>query len=368
MKFFSRDYRNVWIVSERGREARDNGYHFFAYLSRRHPEINAWYVVDYDLPDYERVASLGRTVRYKSWKHYMLCAVSRMKVSTHIMGFTPDIEKYYMLDKVNLIHGKKAFLQHGIIKEDIAWYHYPNVKPDLFICSIPKEAEFVQEVFQYPKGVVQCTGLCRFDALPRKAQTKRQILVMPTWRKYAVEGKTMEEFTASEYYQAYQALLDDERLQKLLEQYDYRLLFYPHYEVQKFISAFHTGSERMEIGVLGYYDVQQLLIESRILISDFSSVHFDFAYMEKAVLYYQFDQAEYHSGHYEKGYFDWERDGFGEVAQDKETLIGALSRLLERDGQLMESDRQRIHDFFPVLDDQNCERNYQAIKKLIRKS
>ena len=25
-------YRHVWLVSERGREARDNGYHYFAYL------------------------------------------------------------------------------------------------------------------------------------------------------------------------------------------------------------------------------------------------------------------------------------------------------------------------------------------------
>lgn len=31
-------YRHVWLVSERGREARDNGYHYFAYLRREHPK------------------------------------------------------------------------------------------------------------------------------------------------------------------------------------------------------------------------------------------------------------------------------------------------------------------------------------------
>lgn len=31
-------FRHVWLVSERGREARDNGYHYFAYLRRAHPE------------------------------------------------------------------------------------------------------------------------------------------------------------------------------------------------------------------------------------------------------------------------------------------------------------------------------------------
>ena len=49
-------YRHVWLVSERGREARDNGYHYFAYLRRAHPEINAVYVADPKLPDYDRAA------------------------------------------------------------------------------------------------------------------------------------------------------------------------------------------------------------------------------------------------------------------------------------------------------------------------
>ena len=65
-------YRHVWLVSERGREARDNGYHYFAYLRRAHPEINAVYVADPKLPDYDRVAQLGSVVPYRSWRHYLL--------------------------------------------------------------------------------------------------------------------------------------------------------------------------------------------------------------------------------------------------------------------------------------------------------
>ena len=70
-------YRHVWLVSERGREARDNGYHYFAYLRQVHPEINAVYVADPKLPDYDRVAQLGSVVTNKSmttlgeWYHFM---------------------------------------------------------------------------------------------------------------------------------------------------------------------------------------------------------------------------------------------------------------------------------------------------------
>lgn len=133
-------YRHVWLVSERGREARDNGYHYFAYLRREHPEINAVYVADPQLPDYDRVAQLGSVVPYRSWRHYLLCAASEMKVSTHVSGYTPDIERYYMLDKLHIVRGKKVFLQHGIMIDDMKWYHYPNVVMDLFVTTLQKEA------------------------------------------------------------------------------------------------------------------------------------------------------------------------------------------------------------------------------------
>lgn len=364
MACFFQGYRNVWMIAERGREAKDNGYHFFAWLTKMHPEINAWYVVDKRLPDAKRVQALGNTVHCGSWKHYMLFAVSKMKISTHIMGFTPDIEKYYMLDKINAVRGKKVFLQHGIIKEELEWLHYPNVKPDLFICSIPAETEFVKAQFGYPEGVIKCAGLCRFDALSAAKKPKRQILLMPTWRKYAVEGKSREEFTASEYYRRYQELITDPELGAILREKDYRMVFYPHYEVQKFLSEFHTEDERIEIGALEQYDVQQLLMESSILITDFSSVYFDFAYMEKPMIYYQFDEKEYHAGHYKKGYFDFERDGFGPVVADADTLKQKLIKMLEQDGKPEEQYLDRIRRFFPVRDNHNCERNYQEIIKL----
>lgn len=41
------------------------------------------------------------------------------------------------------------------------------------------------------------------------------------------------------------------------------------------------------------YDVQQLLKESLLLITDYSSVFFDMMYMNKPVIFYQFDENQY---------------------------------------------------------------------------
>ena len=61
------------------------------------------------------------------------------------------------------------------------------------------------------------------------------------------------------------------------------------------------------------YDVQDLLKRSKILITDYSSVFYDFAYMKKEVIYYQFDYNDFFKKHYEIGNFNFEKNGFGPI-------------------------------------------------------
>ena len=60
-------------------------------------------------------------------------------------------------------------------------------------------------------------------------------------------------------------------------------------------------------------DIQKLLIEGTILITDFSSLHTDFAFMNKKIIYYQYDEKDYKEKHIDKGilHFCFENDVFG---------------------------------------------------------
>ena len=98
-----------------------------------------------------------------------------------------------------------------------------------------------------------------------------------------------------------------------------------------------------------------------LLITDFSSVFFDFAYMQKPVLYYQFDEEEYRASHYAQGYFDYRRDGFGEVVTEETELLELLEQYLENDCSLKPEYRQRTEGFFTLHDMHNCERIYNEI-------
>lgn len=37
--------QGLWLVSERGTDARDNGYWMFRYIKQHHPEISAKYII-----------------------------------------------------------------------------------------------------------------------------------------------------------------------------------------------------------------------------------------------------------------------------------------------------------------------------------
>ncbi|MDO4563095.1 MAG: CDP-glycerol glycerophosphotransferase family protein [Clostridia bacterium] len=362
-------YKDLWVVSERGVDARDNGYHFFAYLMREHPEINAVYIISKDSPDYPKVAQLGRIIRYRSFSHYIALACAKALVSTHICGYTPDMYLFGIIDKYIPFKGKKIFLQHGIIKDDLKELYYPNVRLDVFVCGANPEYEYIKENYCHPDGVVQYLGLCRYDALYSALQEKRphsrQLLFMPTWRLYLQHCASAEDFIDSDYYKMLSLLLSSRKLEELLEKYDYTLVFYPHFESQRFLEAFISSSPRVIIADFSDFDVQTLLIDSAMLITDYSSVFFDNAYLRKSVLYLQCDEENYRAQHYKKGYFDYRANGFGAVCTTVDELLENLEKMLETDCAAPEFYVKRIESFFTRFDNKNCERNFEAVHRLL---
>ena len=73
-------------------------------------------------------------------------------------------------------------------------------------------------------------------------------------------------------------------------------------------NRFPIFSDRIIIADMKY-DVQQLLKESLLLITDYSSVFFDMMYMNKPVNFYQFDEKQYRKSHYKEGYLNYQNVG-----------------------------------------------------------
>ena len=185
---------------------------------------------------------------------------------------------------------------------------------------------------------------------------------MPTWR--GAHYPSGEAFADTAFCRAYQSLLLSDELAQLLERYDCRLVFYPHVEMQRYMPLFQTRSERVILADKSTHDVQRLLTDCAMLVTDYSSVFFDVAFLRKPVVYYQFDEEEFRKYHYQKGYFDFRRDGFGPVCTTQEALLEALTESFENGMEMQTEYAQRTERFFPLHDGNNCRRTFEAIARL----
>ena len=68
---------------------------FSRWLSKNHPEIKVWYVIDNKSADYNKLGRNIRTVQTNSFKHYLIYCKSAIRISTHAWGGDIPIPDYY---------------------------------------------------------------------------------------------------------------------------------------------------------------------------------------------------------------------------------------------------------------------------------
>ena len=362
-------HKQVWLVCERASDARDNGYWFYKYLCEKHPEIETIYAIKKSSPDYRRVASLGKVIEFGSFMHWVYYWLAKRNISSAKEG-KPNAALCFLLEVYFGARKNRAYIRHGIVKDDQKWVYYSVTKMNLFVTSAKREYDYVKTMFGYPEGAVKLTGLCRFDNLLTPHEVKRQILVMPTMREWlrVISSDTLKyekscDFIDSEFFKTWNSFFHSKQLIALLENYNVNLLFYLHASMQQYADSF-SASERISVGHAKDYDVQQLLMESSVLITDYSSIYFDFAYMKKPILYYQFDYEKYRRGQYQEGYFSYQNDGFGEVVNNEKKLLECLEKILKEKMVMPDVFIKRVDNFFAYHDNNNCERTFYAINNM----
>jgi CDP-glycerol glycerophosphotransferase (TagB/SpsB family) len=263
----------------------------------------------------------------------------------------------------NKTHGIHVFLQHGITKNFIEGFLYKNCKSlKLFVCGAKPEYDYLLNNFGYDSGIVKYTGFARYDQLTEFIPENR-ILFMPTWRRY-LDGISKEDFLNSLFYKKWSELCNSKELIDVLRNNNLKLDFYLHSSLQKYSDCF-VPNNILNVIFFKDRDVQSLLKEDRILVTDFSSVFFDFAYMRKPMVFYQFDEKEYYQGHYDKGYFDYRDDGFGDVCVSKDSAIKSIVNVISNECKIEEKYFSRIDKYFTFKDKNNCERIFKTICSLI---
>lgn len=356
--------KNNWLLCERGNDAQDNGFVFYKYLTENHPEINPVYLIKRDSPEYDKISRIGKKVEFGSVKHLLLVIGCPVKISSSLFGYAHwvPLSKYYRRNKTKDIH---VFLQHGVIK-NIHEGLFGDVcnSLDLFVCGARPEYDFIYNNFHYKNSVPQYTGLARYDLLA-DFKTHNQIIIMPTWRA-SLNGMDDDSFLDSSYCKSWLSLINNKQFIQLCKNNNLMVKFYLHYSFQQYSHLF-KGNDVVNVVNFGDESVQDMLKESKLLITDFSSVYFDFGYMKKPVVHFQFDEDTFYDEHYTKGYFDYRRDGFGDVCLKTSEVIDSVSKLISNNFCVEKKYLDRMNNNFIYRDTKNCERIFNRICELINK-
>ena len=182
---------------------------------------------------------------------------------------------------------------------------------------------------------------------------------MPSWRRN-LTSKSNEYIQETEYFKRFNSLINNERLIQKAKEYGYEIIFRPHPNVYNFINLYDEN-DYVKID----YDktkFQVLFNNGSLMITDFSSVAFDFAYLNKPVIYYQYAH-DYHFN-VEDSFYDYETMGFGEICKREDDLVNLTIEYMENDCKIKDMYRKRIDDFFIFKDRNNCKRVHEAIEKI----
>lgn len=350
-----------WLICERADEAQDNGFVFFKYLVEKHHEINAVYLIDKKCEQFKNVSKIGKCIQYGSVKHLLMLIGYPVKISSQLFGYAPWVQfkTYFRRHKTRDTH---VFLQHGISKnmhEGLLKENCSSLK--LFVCGAKPEFDYIFNDFHYLNTIPQYTGLARYDLL-NDFVTLNQIIIMPTWRAM-LDNLDDNAFQQTSFFKNWMQLINDKKINEYCLENKIEIKFYMHHSFKRYLHLF-TGGKAVQIIKFGEESVQNLLKQSKLLITDFSSVYFDFAYMNKPMIFFQFDEEDYYAGHYAKGYFDYRRDGFGKVCVEKEDVINEFLKISKNRYSLDPLYSIRVDRFFVYRDSKNCERIFEAIKAI----
>jgi glycosyltransferase involved in cell wall biosynthesis/CDP-glycerol glycerophosphotransferase (TagB/SpsB family) len=359
--------KTIWIISDRSNSAGDNGEAFYLHMAKKQTNVRVYFAIRKASPDYNRLRKAGKVINRDSWYYRLLFLHSSKIISSHAEEYVinPFGDKQAFLR--DLFKFEYVFLQHGVTMNNLdGWLNRYNKDISLFITSSPQErASILDAGYHYTYGQVRLTGMPRYDLL--KSEPEKVIIIAPTWRKKLSTGLDINNerpyssnFKKSYYFEFFNNMLNDEKIVAALEKHNASIEFYLHPSLSEQATDFKS-SGRVTI-MSPPYDYRDAFRRGCMLVTDYSSVAFDFGYLKKPVIYSHFDRESFYDGQmYSEGYFSYEKNGFGPVLYEYSATIRSIIDFLEKKCEMEAKYINRVNDFFMYTDKNNSERVYRAI-------
>ena len=264
------------------------------------------------------------TIYLQTWHGTPLKRLAADMEEVHIPGTTA--ENY-----------KKNF-----IKEAKNWDYL--VSPNAY------STEIFRRAFQFDKKVIESgyprnDFICNFNSIENISKiandyeiplNKKVILYAPTWRDNQFYSKGKYSFDLN---------MDFDLMRKKLGE-DYVILLRLHYLISENLDL--TPYEGFVYDFSNHEDIRELYLLADILITDYSSVFFDYGNLKRPMIFYVYDVEEYRDN-LRGFYFDFEKEAPGPLVKTTEEVIQAVKEI-EANGFQVSEKFDLFYDKFCYLE------------------
>ncbi|MHC5545643.1 CDP-glycerol glycerophosphotransferase family protein [Bacillus subtilis] len=297
------DYRLIWSIDKRNKDLFDNL--DVKYLKRFSLKW-LWYMA---------------TAKYWITNSRLPLWIPKPRKTTYVQTWhgTPLKKLANDMDEVHMPGTTTEQYKKNFLKEASKW--------DYLISPNAYSTEIFRSAFQFKRIFIE-SGYPRNDFLHKENKyeeilkikdrlgidrDKKIILYAPTWRDNSFYAKGKYKFNM---------VLDLESLKDQLSD-EYILILRMHYLVSENINL--TAYKGFAYDFSNHNDIRELYLISDILITDYSSVFFDFAGLNRPILFYVPD-IEFYRDKLRGFYYDFEKCAPGPLLKTTEKVIEAIHK------------------------------------------
>ena len=362
--------RKIWLYYDCRNVYKDNGYLQFVHDFEKKDGIERYYILNNDLDSCRELFTeehIPFVVPFGSETHKLLYCMAEKVITAYIeknnyLPFT-DTEYAKVMDVASL--PMLVYLQHGVYHAYIPWkYSLDRLQLDKKVISTKFEREQDLKNHCFTKKYELPVRMPRYDFLNPDIKPEKKILYAPSWRKYLVDMVDKEWVTRadifmdSKFFRETSAFLRDEALMALLKKNGYTLEFKLHPILMRYADCYQLDGTFVKMASPAVREE-----DYAVFITDFSSYVFDFAYLNRAILYFFPDYEEFRSGmsDYRQCVLPF-RGGMGEFADNAKDAVRMLKKIIRRGAKPGRSQKKLMEDMFYYKDNGSRERIYESLK------
>lgn len=322
--FVKTDPNLILFASYGGRKFDDSPRVVYEYL-QKHP-VSTSYKYIWAFLDPAEFPQVANTVRIDTPNYYLTALRAGYWITNSSISRGMNFKKKKTTD-VLFTHGLTALKRIGadVVNNDDVFVSTSYEKYDMVFIEGKFEAPILAKVWHLDESVFHKTGLPRNDDLVGFTQeevteikcklgiplNKKVILYAPTFRDWSKDSGGRNVFKIPMDFEKWQAALGEE----------YVLLINGHYAIAELLNKLPEND--FVINAFGYPQLNDLLKIADVLVSDYSSIVFDYSILERPIFCYGYDLDEYMETR--GSYVDIHSVFCNGVIRDEDTLIHSIA-------------------------------------------